>query len=652
MPDMPTLDTVLVVDDDPVTRYVTARVLRAAGFDVQEASTGGQALASLSSRISAVVLDVHLPDIDGFEVCRVIRNRPDVATWLPIIHLSAAYVEDEDKVAGLNAGADAYLIHPAEPAVLVATLRAMIRARKAEDELRRSDGRFRAIYDQAPSGIALIDADDNFVDANPAMTAMLRRSREQVIGQAIGDFLVRQTAGGGRSEPTRLAASGSLQLHEIRTVQVDGATRHLEWSVSPEIEPGLRIGIAVDITDRAHFETRQQELLEREQAARAAAEQHSKRKDDFIAVLSHELRTPLNSIVGWLHILKMQLHTPAILEKALGAIERSVTAQTRIISDILDVSRISSGKLRLHPEWSNPFDLLNESIEALRDSIDQKKLTVECHIRGEHFLASLDPTRFQQIFWNLMTNAVKFSFPGGLIRIELALEPDRLSLVVQDFGRGIREEFLGELFHRFSQGDAPGKRSDAGLGLGLSIVRHLVDLHGGVVRAHSAGIDKGTTMRVELPVEIEHRTDTRTALISAEDSGHGGQSLAGLDVLVVEDNIDSSEMLLVVLSDGGATVRVASDYDSALIALGERWPAVLISDIGLPGMDGYDLIRYVRRAEASGSQPALLSIAFTALSRPQDRMKAIESGFDLHLSKPLEPHLLLLALGSGNTRLA
>lgn len=638
--------TVLVVDDNPATRYATARVIRAAGFATEEAGTGAQALRIAATVISALVLDVHLPDIDGFEICRRLRADPATAA-LPIIHLSAAYVQSEDKVTGLNAGADAYLVHPVEPAVLVATLQALVRARMAEDQLRRSELRFRAIYNQAPSGMALIDDAGRLQDVNPALVQLLGRTRDALVGGFVFDFapaefveLVRQRTGGP------MTGDGAWQ-GEFPLLRADGRRVHLAWSVSSHAEPGLRICVATDISERKELEAQRIEVLEREQVARRAAERLSRTKDDFVAILSHELRTPLNAIAGWVHLLNRHGASPERVSKALDAIDRSVKAQTRIISDILDVSRVNAGKLQLFRERVDPVALISMSIETLSESIEAKQLHVELAQRGEASVAWLDPTRFQQIVWNLLTNAIKFSNDGGTVRVLLGWEPEMLVLTVEDEGKGVAPEFLPHLFDRFSQSDSPGNRLHGGLGLGLSIVRHLAELHGGRVHAFSEGEGKGTRMQVALPL-VEAGADWVSDSAPQLPPASIERPLTELHVVVVEDNADAADMLAVILRDAGAHVRQASDYDAALRLFEDRWPDVLVSDIGLPGRDGYELIARLRETGNAGKP--LAAIALTAFSRPEDRARALGSGFDAHLAKPFQPHLLVAAINAALLR--
>lgn len=640
----PTIDrslyTVLVVDDNPVTRYATARVIRAAGFQTEEAGTGSAAISAAQRDISAVVLDVHLPDMDGFEVCRVLRA--DAKTELtPIIHLSATFVQSEHKVAGLNAGADAYMVHPAEPALMVATLQALIRARTAEEKLRRSETRFRAIYDQAPVAMMLIDAVGRFADLNPAAEALLQRLRGDLIGQTVTSLapVAWQSFVQGCME----SGSTADWKGEFPLIRGDGKEVLLDWSMSDHVEPDLRIGIATDLSERIDFERRREELLEREQAARVLAERHSRTKDDFVAVLSHELRTPLTLITGWVHMLKRPNTKPETLARGIDAIERGAKAQGRIISDILDVSRIASGKLRLHREWADPCELARVSIDAVRDLAQSRQITLEVECGDTDEPAWLDVTRFQQIVWNLVTNAIKFSEQGGSVQVRLLRNRDELTLVVQDHGAGIEAAFVPFLFQRFTQSGAPGNRAHGGLGLGLSIVKHLVDLHGGTISAASQGPGHGTTMTARLLVAYE---EAQAASDDGRAAPHSRESrlLQDKDVLVVDDNADTSEMLSIVLSDEGAKVRVADSYETAIAQFESAWPDLFVSDIGLPGRDGYELVTKVRELEAAAGRPRLRAVALTAFARPQDRERALAAGFDQHLGKPLQPHLLLQAL--------
>ena len=629
--------TVLVVDDNPVTCYATSRSLRAAGFRTLEAGTGQSALDLSLGEISAVVLDVHLPDIGGFEVCRRIRERAATRS-LPIVHLSAVFVADTDKVAGLDEGADAYLTHPAEPAMLVATIQALVRARLAEQRVHQSEAKFRSIYEQAQSGIALIDDDGRFVDANPAMLEMMGRSAEDVLGRLLVDF----SAPGHEAHIQNISAAQnaqSLWRDEVVFLDADGKRLHLEWSMAPSVGRELRVAAVSNVSDRIELEQERELLLEREQAARAAAERYSRSKDDFVAVLSHELRNPLSAIMMNVHQLLLRSPPPEFA-KNLDAIKRNASTQARIISDILDVSRINSGKLALEREWIEPGALISSSLDSLKALMDAKQLKLTLDMQTDGIKAFLDPARFQQIFWNILNNAIKFSLEGGALEVKLTTRDEQLVLTVRDHGKGIEPHFLDRIFEKFTQAATPGSRSAGGLGLGLSIVKHLVDLHSGEVSITSPGLGLGTTVRIMLPQGV-----TAEGLATSQDSGwssNGMQELHGIRILVVEDDQEAADLLVLILQERGATVSMAGDYDTALAALGAQSHDLLVSDIGLPGKDGYELIRHVRAAP--GAYARIPAIALTAFGREADRQLAMDAGFDFHLAKPLQPQKLLDAI--------
>jgi PAS domain S-box-containing protein len=632
--------TVLVVDDNPATRYATSRVLRAAGFKIIEAASGQDALDLGDRTLSAVVLDVHLPDLDGFEVCRRLRAVPATAV-VPVIHLSATYVEDRHKVAGLNAGADAYLTHPAEPPILVATVQALVRARLAEDQLRRSQSRFRAIYTLAESGIALIDADGRFLDANPALLRMLGRDEAAVVGQHLRTF----TSATSHASVERLLASDAADtvVREQITVQhPDGREIHLEWSSSPHEDPGVRIGIASNISERIQLELQRQELLEREQAARMAAERHGQTKDDFIAVLSHELRNPLNAMLMAVHMLQRRELT-AEMGRGLSMIEKNAYAQARIISDILDVSRLNLGKLTLTRAFVDPSGLVRTAIEGMRDAIDRKAVSITVDVSTDIGEVWIDQTRFAQILWNLVSNAIKFSARGGAVLVQLTRRASVMQLIVRDHGEGIDPAFLEHVFNKFSQAVSPERRAHTGLGLGLSIVKHLAELHSGTVRAESKGLGMGATITVELP--LLEPSGEHAANESLDELVPMEADIRGVRVLVVEDDLQALEMLSMILRDRGARVTVARDYASAMHAAAQEALDVLVSDIGLPDRDGYDLIRELRRQEGRAGGRPLHAIALTAFGRPEDQAMALASGFDAHIAKPLRPYDLIAAIG-------
>ena len=627
----------LIIDDNPATRYATARQLGSAGFRTREAATGADGLAAADDSISAVVLDIHLPDIDGFDLCAILRSRPGTAR-LPVLHLTAAYVTDEDKVRGLDSGADAYLTRPVEPAVLVATVQALVRTRVAEEAMRRSESKFRAIYAQAQAGIALLDDQGRLVDANPAMLKMLARADSELIGRSLSDFAPREWA--HRIVGFSVAADSPSSSLEVPMQRPDGSLIYVEWSFSPHIEPGVTMAVAADVSQRVALEHQRQQLLDRERIARGEAEQVSRMKDDLIAVLSHELRTPLNAIMSWVHVLRQRGGSTETM-RGLAAIERNGTTQARMISDLLDMSRLNLGKLPLTFTTIDPVEEIVASVNAMRPAEADSGPSIEVRATPPYRAIRVDASRLQQVIWNLLSNAIKFSPPGG--RIVVALEQDDLGLRIRvsDEGQGIAPEFLPFVFDRFAQSDAASNRQRGGLGLGLAIAKQLVEAHGGTVSAASPGVGRGATFEVWLPVDPAHPGNP-----DYTDSSHGNEaldlsqaSLDGVQLLVVDDDPEASAMLRIILSDRGAVVQTAADVASALRLISARSFDALISDIGMVGQDGYDLIREVRRSETAQAtaRAHLPAIALTAFTRDQDREQALAAGFDAHCGKPLRP---------------
>lgn len=628
---------ILIVDDHPATLYSTARTFHAAGFKTVMATSGAEALSMSQDDVSVVVLDVHLPDIDGFEVSRRLRENPKTA-FLPVVHLSAAYIEDKHKVEGLNSGADAYLTHPAEPPILIATVQALIRTRLAEEQLRKSEAKFRAIYTEAESGIALIDSNGAFVEANPAMLRMLGRASEKVIGHQIWEFATAQSAQLVRSLFEREDAEVG-QWREVFSLSVpDKDDVYLEWTMSQHIEPGLRVGTVSNISARMKLQEQRESLLDREKAARIVAEQHSQTKDNFIAILSHELRNPLNAILMAADFL-LTRDGSSEMAAGLQMIKRNANTQARIIADILDMARINSGKMTLDRELIDPTTLITASLEAMKSAIEQHNLMVSVDMDSAHGLLWLDATHFQQIFWNILNNAIKFSEQGGSIEVILTKTKDVLTLVVQDHGKGIEEKFIKTIFDKFTQGANPGNRTNGGLGLGMAIVNQLTHLHGGTVRVESEGLGQGTKVTVEIPTVLAPAEGDKANIDLPYHEPHA--NLADLVILVVEDEPQNREMLSLLLKDRGALVRTAESYDEALQTLIEVTPDLIISDIGLAGRDGYELLFEIRRREKEAGLRRIPAIAVTAFGRAQDISRAHEVGFDAHVAKPLNTLNLL-----------
>jgi signal transduction histidine kinase/ActR/RegA family two-component response regulator len=402
-----------------------------------------------------------------------------------------------------------------------------------------------------------------------------------------------------------------------------------------------------------------QELLAREQVARTAAEHANRAKDLFLATLSHEMRTPLNAIVGWLSILQQEGVDAARVREGLKVIDRNTHAQVQLINDLLDVSRILSGKLGIDMRPCELSDVVAAGVEAVRPAADARGVTLSTSLPAGGAAASCDGPRIQQVVWNLAWNAVKFTPKGGRVDVSLRQEGSRMRIDVRDTGRGISADLLPHVFERFTQADSSTRRAVGGLGLGLSIVKYIVDAHGGMVHVHSDGDGMGATFIVWLPIQavtaLEARHEDGQADVSVgperRDDGAAGATVARLDgvrVLVVEDEPDSRLALVMVLEQAGAQVHAAGTVDGALALLAEATPDVLVSDLGMPGRDGFDLIREVRGT--GGPVAAVPAIALTALVQKDDAERALAAGFQRHVPKPVDPHRLTAVIATVKTR--
>ncbi|HXD32700.1 MAG TPA: ATP-binding protein [Pyrinomonadaceae bacterium] len=434
----------------------------------------------------------------------------------------------------------------------------------------------------------------------------------------------------------------------------DGREVPIEDSGAPIKDPkGKILGVIIvfhDVSARRREEREREDLLAREQSARKAAETSDRLKDEFLATVSHELRTPLNAILGWAATLALRGHDEQMISRGLTTIQRNAKAQAQLISDILDVSRIVTGKLRLEFRPVELASILRSAVETLSPTAATKSINVKVTVEDEKTLVAGDPERLQQIIWNLVANAIKFSGKDGKIDIQLRRIDSQLELTVRDTGVGISSEFLPHVFERFRQADSSTTRAHGGLGLGLSIVKHMVEQHGGQVSAESEGPGHGSTFKVNLPVASAVIGKTSAEIVmklrelkSVEDAAVTKQDLVGLRVLVVDDEPDTLEILAIMLNQSGASVRTATSSVDALRTFGEWRPNVLLSDLGMPGEDGFTLINRIRSLapEQGGNVPAA---AITAHAREEDRAKVLAAGYQAHIAKPVDPKSLIAAL--------
>ncbi len=404
---------------------------------------------------------------------------------------------------------------------------------------------------------------------------------------------------------------------------------------------------ALKIAQDSEFEKTQS--LANERSLRSAAEHANRMKDEFLSTLSHELRTPLNAILGWSQLLRQGNVEPQELSQGLETIERNARVQTQLIEDLLDMSRIISGKIRIDIQRVLPIAFIEAAIRTIKPAADAKGIRLEQMLDPLAGPVSGDPGRLQQVIWNLLSNAVKFTPKGGKVQVVLERVNSHLEITVADTGEGIGPEFLPYVFDRFRQADASSTRKYGGLGLGLAIVKQLVELHGGTVRVKSPGAGKGASFVVHLPLTIIHAPpdDTRLHPKTPSDEVRRAKPvrLDGIKVLVVDDQTDAQELIRRVLEECGAQVITCSSAAEALPILQREKPAVLLSDIGMPEVDGYEFLKKVRAlgADRGGQIPA---VALTAFARSEDRTKALLSGFTVHVTKPVEPNELAATIAS------
>ena len=406
-----------------------------------------------------------------------------------------------------------------------------------------------------------------------------------------------------------------------------------------------------DQTDRKQIEDQRARLLAREQAARESAEEATRLKDEFLAVVSHELRTPLSAILLWSKLLRAGIVDDKARDEALQIIEQSARSQHAIVEDLLDVSRIMSGKLRLSIRPAELAPILEAAIEAVRPMADSKAIRIELSNDPCDGLVRVDPDRIQQVVWNLLTNAVKFTHPGGRIDVSLSRDGAHTQIRVTDTGQGISPEFLPHVFDRFRQADASTTRLESGLGLGLAITKQLVELQGGSITAQSAGQGKGAAFTVRLPLVAAPSIGDRPGRAQLSDAAFvPSAALKGLWVLLVEDDDPTRRAVSWVLESSGAEVTAVPSTAEALRALsadlsGKR-PDVLVSDIAMPGQDGCELLRQLRRIEAQRGHPPIPAAALTAYGREEDRQKVLDVGFQQYLRKPIDPNELVKTIRS------
>ncbi|MFL6215488.1 MAG: response regulator [Blastocatellia bacterium] len=644
---------ILLADDNADMRDYVRRLL-GTRYEVQAVADGAQALAAAREKAPSLVLtDIMMPHLDGFELLRALREDPRTST-IPVILLSARAGE-EARVEGIEAGADDYLIKPFSARELLARVRTHLELARIR---REAQEQIVSIWESITDGFIALDKDWRYIYIN-AEAERLGVNRSDVIGKTIWEAFPDVIG-------TNIEAEYRRSRSEQVTVEFESHyepwNRWFENRIFPASDGSLSVYFR-DITERKRAEAERERLLSNEQAARREAEQAQKfsaellqreqglreqaeaanrMKDEFLATVSHELRTPLNAILGWTTMLRMESISSEMLPHALETIERNARSQARLIEDLLDVSRIITGKLRLEVQPVELWTVIQAAVDVIRPAADAKGIELQLLLDPNAGPISGDPQRLQQVIWNLLSNAVKFTPKDGRVQVRLERINSHIEIIVSDTGEGINEEFLPHVFERFRQADSTYTRRHGGLGLGLAIVRHLVELHGGTVAAQSNGEHKGATLTVTLPIIIAHNAgrfkeqgpgQTKAAASSVSNIGVPLR-LDGLRILLVEDEPDAREVAKLILEQCGATITVAANVADGLQALEQQQPDVLVSDIEMQGEDGFSLIAKVRAmTDARGNIPA---VALTAHARAEDRLRALAAGFDAHVAKPVE----------------
>jgi PAS domain S-box-containing protein len=654
---------VLNVDDYEPGLYAKSRTLRLAGFEVYEALTGEDALRLAHElKPQLVLLDVHLPDVSGIEICRRIKTDPSIESIL-VIQTSATFTEVRDRVRGLEGGADAYLTEPIEAEELIANIRAFLRLREAEQQVREREAWLKTVMSSIGDAVITTDLEGRVTLINPVAQVMVGWTDAEAEGRPLMEVF--QIINEQTRRPGESPIVGVLQedpssglVNYALLVARGGRETPVEGSAEPiKDERGNVLGVVLtfrDVTERKRMEKAREQLLRYEQearreseVARRRAEEASRSKDEFLATVSHELRTPLNHIMGWITMLRSGKLQSDKMKKAFDTIERNVRVQARLIDDLLDVSRIISGKLLIEPRQIEIAKVAEAAAESIGPAAAEKGVNFKTTLAPEAGMISGDPDRLQQAIWNLLSNAVKFTPEGGHIELRLSHVNSQIEIAVSDDGQGISPDFLPHVFDRFRQQDSTTARQHGGLGLGLAIVRHLVELHGGSVRVESAGEGRGATFTLTLPAEAPNATPSGESLRSSiiGELHADLPSLTGVSVLLVDDLAEARELITFALVNRGAEVKAAASAAEGLSALGEWRPDVILSDLAMPGEDGYSFIRKVRKLseESGGKIPAA---TLTAYAGNKEYLKSLEAGFQAHITKPVEWDELIIVVAS------
>lgn len=629
----PSTALILNVDDNDGARYAKTRTLQVAGFKVIEAANGTDALAIVKEkRPDLVLLDVKLPDISGIEVCRRIKGEPASSTVL-VLQTSAALTGRADKIRGLEGGADNYLAAPIEADELIANVNALLRLRHTQSELRESEERFRQIAENIHDVFWIFSiVDKSLLYVSPAYEILWGGNSSALIEDPMAWLAAVHPDDRERMQQRFAQLDNNRQYDEqCRVVHSDGTVRWIRdrcFLVKNYRHENYRVvRISSDISTAKNAES-----------ALRDADMH---KDEFLATLAHELRSPLgpirNAVELMYHVQSPNIDTHAYARKVIS---RQVDHLARLVDDLLDVARISKGKITLQRMPVELGSFIQAGVETTRSVIEARDHALEIILPEEKIWMIGDSVRLSQIVGNLLNNAAKYTPRGGKILLKAERADNRnLRILVQDNGIGISEDLKVSIFTLFAQGDTAPDRAQDGLGIGLSLVKQLVHLHGGNIWVESAGTGKGSDFFLEFPaVESEFDVPQPTEHAISRDA-----SLQGLKILIVDDNVDSVNMTSLLLHNLGHETHTAHEALAAMALAKQILPDVIVLDIGLPGVDGYELASMIREQPDVGRATL---IAVTGYGTKEDKRKAQEAGFDHHLVKPANLQNLLGIIAS------
>ena len=641
--------TIVIVDDAAEDRAACRRYLRQDSewkYTILEAASGEHALKLCRDTLpDCILLDYHLPDMDGLDVLAALTGgagKTDMV--LPVVMLTGT---DEISLAveAMRAGAQDFINkNRLTPVDLRRAVRNAIDRVAFSREIREKELRFKTLTEAMPQLAWTCAADGSCDYLSSRWAEFTGRPLETDLGYAWLEALHPEDVQCTKETWAQAVVGGSDYEVEFRLRRADGVYRwHLARALPIRDAAGQVthwFGTCTDIEDRKQAEREREQMLLREQHLREQAEIANRLKDEFLAIVSHELRTPLHSILGWSKLLQSGMLDRQETVRAVEAVVQNAQTQAQLIEDLLDISGIVSGKLRLEMRPVDLPSIIYAAMDVIRPAAAGKGIELVSSFDPLGSVVSGDATRLQQAIWNLLSNAVKFTPRGGVVAIRLSQRGAEAEVSVSDTGKGISSEFLPHVFDRFRQQDGSSTRTHGGLGLGLSIVKYMIEMHGGEVMAYSAGSEKGALFTLRLPLVETCEAKQQCALHPpTPDHNSSHQELDGVSILIVDDDADAREMVSAVLSTVGAVVRTAPSVADAIEELRARRFAVIISDIAMPEEDGYALIR---RARAMGiSTPA---VALTAYGAEEDKHRTLAAGYQAHLSKPVDPTNIIAVL--------